>query len=209
MTTLLHIEASPRGEVSQSLFGAGVFIRGLKARYSALVVDRLNVWDEPLPTFDGAALAAKYDRLANKTLQGDRAEAWGTIGEMVRRLDAADRILISTPMWNFGVPYRLKHYIDLITQPGLTFAFDPVSGYRPLLSSRPVMVVIASAGDYSKGRSWGRPDLASAYLAEVLKFIGLSETRFESVAPTVGQAEVVADARLASEQRLLAVAAAF
>jgi putative NADPH-quinone reductase len=32
-------------------------------------------------------------------------------------------------MWNFGIPYKLKHYIDVLTQPGQTFNFDPTTGY--------------------------------------------------------------------------------
>ena len=47
------------------------------------------------------------------------------------RLSLADRVLISTPMWNFGIPYKLKQCFDLIIQPGLTFRFDPARGYLP------------------------------------------------------------------------------
>ena len=39
---------------------------------------------------------------------------------MAVRLDLAERVLISTPMWNFGIPYKLKHWLDIINQPGLT-----------------------------------------------------------------------------------------
>ena len=35
-------------------------------------------------------------------------------------------------MWNFGIPYKLKQWIDVITQPGLAFRFDPAQGYLPL-----------------------------------------------------------------------------
>ena len=44
---------------------------------------------------------------------------------MASRLAQADRVLISTPMWNFGIPYKLKQWFDLIVQPGITFRFDP------------------------------------------------------------------------------------
>ena len=32
---------------------------------------------------------------------------------MALRFSLADRVLISTPMWNFSIPYKLKHWIDL------------------------------------------------------------------------------------------------
>ena len=49
-----------------------------------------------------------------------------------RRFDAADRYLFSVPMWNAGVPYILKQFIDVVSQPGMVFGFDPDEGYtRP------------------------------------------------------------------------------
>ena len=47
---------------------------------------------------------------------------------MVNRLRDADAVLIATPMWNFGIPYKLKHWIDLITQPGTDFLLRPGDG---------------------------------------------------------------------------------
>jgi FMN-dependent NADH-azoreductase len=147
------------------------------------------VWEEALPEFDGAALDAKYAKLAGRPHGGEEAAAWSEISRMVARLDDADAVLLSTPMWNFGIPYRLKHWIDLVTQPGLTFTFDPATGYSPLLRPRPVTVILASAGDYSSGPSWGRPDLASGYLEAALGFIGLGKPRIIRAGPTVGDPE--------------------
>ena len=53
------------------------------------------------------------------------ASAWAGVRAIVDRFKSADKLLISVPMWNFGIPYALKHYIDVITQPGLTFAWTP------------------------------------------------------------------------------------
>jgi FMN-dependent NADH-azoreductase len=97
-------------------------------------------------------------------------------------------------MWNLSIPYRLKHYIDLVTQPGLSFTFDPESGYSPLLRPRPVVAILASSGDFSEGPSWGRPDLATPYLRHALAFIGLAGLEVVAVGPTVGAPERVAAA---------------
>jgi FMN-dependent NADH-azoreductase len=61
----------------------------------------------------------------------------------------ADRVLISTPMWNFAIPYKLKQWFDLIVKPRLTFRFDPAQGYLPLLKNRPTVVILASGSDLS------------------------------------------------------------
>ena len=67
------------------------------------------------------------------------------------RLSLADRVLISTPMWNFSIPYKLKQWFDVIIQPGLAFRFDPAQGYLPLLEDRPTVVILASGSDFVTG----------------------------------------------------------
>ncbi len=41
----------------------------------------------------------------------------------------ADHYVFAVPIWNGGLPYRLKQYIDIITQLGISFNFDPEKGY--------------------------------------------------------------------------------
>lgn len=191
MMRLLHIDASPRGAQSHSHRAAAEFIARLQALHPELTVDRLPVWETDLPAFDGATLSAKYARLAGQPHSAEEARAWSAIEQLVARVAAADRIVIATPMWNLSIPYRLKQLIDLVTQPGLTFSFSPSTGYAPLLAPIPVLVIIASAGDFSQGESWGRPDLATPYLRQALAFIGLRDTRFVPLGPTVGEPELV------------------
>lgn len=172
---LLHIEASPRGEASVSTALAEYLVDRVRDADPELRVDRLRIWEEPLPDLNGALLSAKYAVLAGRDLDSGEARIWEKVRELVARVQAADSLVLSTPMWNFGIPYKLKHWIDLITQPDLSFAFDSQTGYRPLLTPRPFTIVLASAGDYSAGPSWGRPDLASGYLREAFRFIGLGD----------------------------------
>ena len=209
MSDLLHIEASPRGPSSTSSAAASGFVAVMRQREDIASVDHLNVWEEELPHFDGAALAAKYALLAGTEVDAEQADAWRRITAIVDRLRAARRILISTPMWNLGIPYRLKHYIDLVTQPGLTFSFDPASGYTALLAPRPVLVVLSSAGDFSQGPSWGRPDLARPYLEAALRFIGLPPTHIVTIGPTAGPSAIVTQARQRGADQLAQIASAF
>jgi FMN-dependent NADH-azoreductase len=118
-------------------------------------------------------------------------------------------VLISTPMWNFGIPYKLKHYIDLIVQPGLTFSFDPNSGYSPLLKNRPTLVILASGSDFVTGMNRGRTDMATPYLRDVLRFIGLRDPRFVLIGPTVGPTAPAQAARDAAHRRILEIAPGF
>lgn len=209
MPSLLLVQASPRQGDSASRAAAAAFLARLRELVPELEVDALDLWHEPLPEFDGAALAAKYARLAGRALAPREAAAWRTIETMVARLDAADLVVIATPMWNFGIPYKLKHWLDLVTQPGLTFRFDPATGYSPLLRARPTLAIIASAGDYGAGPSWGRPDLATTYLQAALRFIGLGEIAVVGQGPTVGPEPAIAAARDKAHARLGQLAESF
>jgi FMN-dependent NADH-azoreductase len=150
---LFYVSASPRGALSASKTAAAHYLAMLGARRPALDIDALDLWSTVLPEFNGAAISAKYAKLSGRALTDAEADAWRVIGDMVDRLKAADSVLIATPMWNFGIPYKLKHWIDLITQPGLTFSFDPAHGYTPLISPKPALVIVSS------GRLRRRPKL--------------------------------------------------
>jgi FMN-dependent NADH-azoreductase len=198
---LFHLRASPRRE-SASGAGADAFVARFEATHPGWDVDTLDLWRESLPDFDGAALEAKYTRMAGRAFNDPQRDAFAVIERMVVRLAVADRVLISTPMWNFGIPYKLKHYIDLIVQPGLTFSFDPERGYKGLLKSRPTLVILASGGDFMTGMNRGRTDMATPYLRDVLRFIGLDDQRFILIGPTVGAAAPTQAARDAARRKL-------
>ena len=131
------------------------------------------------------------------------------IERMAVRLSLADRLLISTPMWNFGLPYKLKHYIDLINQPRLTFRFDPARGYLPLLKDRPTVVIMASGGDFVTGHNRGRTDMATPYLREALRFMGVVSVEFVAVGPTAGPQSETDAAAERGRRRLRELAARF
>lgn len=209
MTRLIHIEASPRGAKSASTLAAQHFIELLRERDPALRIDHLALWDADLPPFDGDALDAKYAVLGRQPHDEAQAQAWAAIGQLIQRLDAADKIVLSTPMWNMSLPYKLKHYIDLVTQPTLSFSFDPATGYSPLLAPRPTMLIVASAGDFSSGESWGRPDMATPYLKLALAFIGLADAHAVTLGPTVGSPDQISAGRQRAHAALHAAASTF
>jgi FMN-dependent NADH-azoreductase len=209
MPTLLYVEASPRKSASASIEAGRVFLEEIRRHRSDLAIDTLDLWHADLPEFDGATIAAKYARLAGREMEPAEATAWRQITGIVDRLRAADSLLIATPMWNFGIPYKLKHWIDLVTQPGLTFSFDPETGYSPILPPRPSLVILSSAGDYATGTSRGRPDLATPYLKAALAFIGLSDVAVVPIGPTMGRTNLTDAARSGAHDILRSLAANF
>jgi FMN-dependent NADH-azoreductase len=205
---LLHIACSSRAD-SESAAGARVFLDRFHQARPDWDIDMMNVWKDYLPEFEGYILEAKYSRLGGRAFTDSQRDAFAIAERIAVRFSLADRVLISTPMWNFGIPYKLKHWIDVITQPGLTFRFDPAQGYLPLLKDRPTVVIIASGSDFVTGMNRGRIDMATPYLREALRFIGVSNVRFVPIGPTAGPAEPIRASRESAHRRLAAIAAGF
>ena len=130
---LLEIQSSPRGESSDSISLTQSFIEACKSDNPSIVVDTLNVWHEHLPEFDYEAIGAKYKAVKHETMTEAESNAWEHIQSLIQRFQSADRIVLGTPMWNFGLPYKLKHLIDLVAQRNYLFAYDGKQ-YGPLLN---------------------------------------------------------------------------
>ena len=208
MPKLFHLSCSPRAD-SESLAAARVFLDRFRKARPDWDIDEMNVWRDHLPEFEGYILEAKYARIGGKSFTESQRDAFAIAERMAVRFALAERVLISTPMWNFGIPYKLKHWIDVISQPGLTFRFDPARGYLPLVKDRPTVVILASGGDFATGMNRGRVDLATPYLREALRFIGVRDVQFVPIGPTSGPDEPVRIARDGAHRRLAELATRF
>ena len=208
MPRLFHLSCSPRAN-SESAAGARVFLDGFRKARANWDIDVMNLWRDKLPEFEGYLLEAKYARTSGRPFTDGQRDAFAEAERIAARLALADRVLISTPMWNFGIPYKLKQWFDVIVQPGLTFRFDPATGYQPLLKDRPTIVIVASGSDFITGMNRGRIDMATPYLREALRFIGVSDVRFVPIGPTTGPVEPIRAARETAHRRLGELAARF
>ena len=186
---------------------ASTIIDDLCRRDPALDVDHLNVWEQTLPSMSGATLTAKYSVFAGKELSVEQKTAWDAVRACIARLCSADLWLLAVPMWNFGVPYPLKHYIDVVTQPRLTFSWTPEEGYRSLLPPRRAIVVASSAGDYSSGSGNAVHDYHLPYLIDWLQIYMGCQVDAVSLAPTIAHPDTVRAAALDANRRAAEIVA--
>src|SRR5215471_6982895 len=208
MPKLFHLNCSPRAD-SESSALARVFLDGFRKARPDWDVDVVDIWRERMPEFAGPIVEAKYARMKAQAFNDAQRDSFAEAERMALRFSLADRVLISTPMWNFGIPYKLKQWLDVINQPGLTFRFDPARGYLPLLKDRPTLVILASGSDYTTGMNRGRTDMATPYLREALRFIGVKDVRFVPIGPTTGPPEPIRVARDSAHRRLAEMATGF
>jgi FMN-dependent NADH-azoreductase len=200
MTKLLHISASPRGERSESLGIARTFLDTFRDTHPDLAVDEFDLWDGTLPAFGTDAAAAKMAIFAGAEPQGSAADAWAAATATFRRFDDADLYLFSVPMWNHGVPYILKQFIDVVSQPGLVFGYDPERGYTGLLTGKRAAVIYTSAvyGD-DRGPEFGT-DFQATYFGDWLRWAGVTDVSEIHFRPNLAVADAETPRRRAHEQ---------
>lgn len=195
MKRILHIQASPMAELSYSKAVTTAFIDSCTQVHPQDRVRTLELFKVRLPAFDGDIIRAKYAIMHGKPHSNEQKKAWDQVLRVIRQFKNADKYVFSVPMWNFGIPYRLKHYLDLIIQPGETFTFSPQEGYKGLVTGKPVMVVYARGGEYPAGSPFEAYDLQKKYLELALRFIGFTDIRSIVVESTLSGPEKAAASR--------------
>ncbi|MDX1925315.1 MAG: NAD(P)H-dependent oxidoreductase [Pirellulaceae bacterium] len=208
MSKLLYIEASPRKERSKSIAVAKAFLDAYRAAHPNDEVVTLDLWAKALPEFDGYTIDAKYQVLHGQGFDQQQKAAWDAIVAVCEEFKSADKYVISLPMWNFGIPYKLKHYIDVIAQPGQTFSFSPATGYSGLVTGKPVLTIYARGGAYSADAAKGM-DFQKSYLEFLLGFIGFKDIQSIVVEPTLAAPADVAAAESTASQAAVALAKQF
>jgi len=182
MSKILYIIASPRGEDSKSRALADAYIQSLN---SEATVDIIDLWQEDLPEFDANRAAAKMTFFGEGEMNGKKETAWDNIIAIAQRFIDADQYVFGLPMWNGGIPYKMKQYIDIITQPGLLFGFDPEKGYFGLLENKKASVFYTS-GVYALGvdPKYGS-DYHSNYFKWWLNMVGIKDIEEVRFQPTL------------------------
>ncbi len=179
---LLHIIASPRAKESRTLTVSKTFLEIIKDNHPELIVDELNLYKEKLPELTVERVDGKYILLSGKELTPELKTAWEDITSHIERFLSADIYLISTPMWNFSIPYALKHYIDIILQPKYLFQYTQ-KGAEGLVKNRRMVVVTSRGGDYGTDSPLRLYDLQEPYLRTVFSFVGLTNIIFIHAEP--------------------------
>ena len=65
-------------------------------------------------------ILSRAERLAYHAPDADRS----AVAPWIARLEAAEALVLLSPVWNFGYPAILKGFLDRVFLPGVTFAID-------------------------------------------------------------------------------------
>lgn len=155
MTTLLHIDASVRAakndnsshdSISKNI--AKHFISCLQNTNAIAEYIYRDVGVHPPSFITQAWIGAVFTPANKQTIEQQALLAESD--ELINEVAKADTIVISTPMYNYGMPAQLKAWFDQIVRINKTFDFDLGRGdfpLKPLLNGKR-LVIITSTGEF-------------------------------------------------------------
>jgi len=155
-TNILHLNAAHSYESLVSSASRELTER-LRIPYRLKEVD---LWKE-LNHYDSGYAVSKLRMLAGSGTAED-VEKMEPVFEMAEEINVVDVLLVSTPMWNYSLPYVLKQYIDIVIQPGINFKEKKGEAPKAVRPGRPLMLITSAGGA-------GNPD--RDYLTPYLKLI--------------------------------------
>ena len=175
MSTLLHIDSSPRGDASVSHALTGEFEKNWLASHPGGKVIRRDLTKTGLTAIDGSWIGAAFTPEESRT--AEQQEILKLSDELVSELIAADELVIGVPMHNFSIPGVFKLWIDQIARVGKTFTY--ASGTpEGLLKGKKATFLIATGGQYGAGSAAASFNFVEPYLRTFFGFIGVTDTTF-------------------------------
>ena len=201
---LLHIVATPRGLASNTGRVSSALLEALHERHENLRVRTLDLFAADLPAVAGSNIESKYKLMTGQPLDAAAVTSWQQIEKAISDFLDADAYVLTTPMWNFSIPYALKYYIDAIVQPGYLFRYDENGAPEGLVKGRKMICVTSRGGDYREG-PMQTYDFVENYLRTIFGFVGLTDIQFFNVQPM----DISLDLRHGAQKRAITDARAF
>lgn len=198
MSNILHITASIRSEADSISRGLGQrLVDGLAAKTGASVTTR-DLAANDLPYVSAERFGANLTPAADRT--PEQAQLAAIADELIAELQAADTIVIASPIYNFGPPASLKAWADLVARAGTTFRYT-ATGPEGLLTGKKAYLAIASGGTPVGSDI----DFMSRWLTFFLGFIGITDVEIVAADGIIG---ADGEAKIAAAQEAAAKLAA-
>jgi FMN-dependent NADH-azoreductase len=166
---ILIVSSSANGDASVSNGLVGRFVESVREHERAVNIVTRDVGARPLPHLTNETVAA----IKSEPVTPAELAARKLSDELVAELQAADVVVIASPMYNFGISSTLKSWFDHVARAGVTFRYTE-NGPEGLLKGRKTVAILSRAGFYSEGPG-AVMDGQEPYLRAMLGFIGLDD----------------------------------
>jgi len=177
MSTILHIDSSARKQRSISRALARQFTDQWHAKYPTDTFIYRDIGSSPPNFISEKWIEAVFAPEEKRT---DEQNSLLALSDMlIKELTEAEIILISTPMYNYGMPASLKAWFDQVIRVDKTFTFDLNRGDFPLepTMSGKTLVLLTSCGEFGfeVGGVREEMDHLTPHIRSVSKYLGVDE----------------------------------
>lgn len=167
----LHIIASPRGEMSKSKMLGQYLSQTIGGEIIELDVNSVEVPFLTFPVIANNYWFQKYEDLSESDKK--MVDLQDTYIEQIKSVDT---IIVSAPLWNFGIPAVLKAYIDLISKVGVTFSMG-ANGYEGLVKNIKNFYIVTTKGGVYENTAWQDIEVLERHLKQAFGFMGIAHTK--------------------------------
>jgi FMN-dependent NADH-azoreductase len=199
MTDLLRIDASPRSDASHSRRIGDRIERALAPRH----VVRRDLAAAPVPHLDADAITGFFSPA--DALTPALREATALSDTIIAEVEAADTLLVTIPMFNFGVPSVLKAWIDQLVRVNRSFSYDGTVFDGLLKGKRAYVVIAYGAAGYGEGGALHAADFVRPFMDFVLRFVGFADVQFVTLDAVNAGPEAFALSEAETERQLAAL----
>lgn len=172
MNRILIVTSSIQADASVSNRLVRDYEAQLRAAYPGVEIVRRDVGAEPIPHLTGATVAGIRGEPRTPAEQAARALS----DQLVAELQAADLVVIASPMYNFGIASTLHSWFDHVLRARVTFRYTE-AGPEGLLKGKKAVVIESRAGFYSEGEGKAM-DGQERHIANLLGFVGIDDVTF-------------------------------
>lgn len=174
MSTILYITANPKDIArSFSLRAGEEFIKSYQEANPADEIIKIDLYKTDIPELDYELLYVIENLRKGINLEQLSDEEKNNLeryNQFTEQFINADKYIFMTPMWNLGMPSRVKAYLDTVCVAGKTFRYTE-KGPQGLLGNKKCLHVHASGGFHTKDPH----NHADPYLKDVMQFMGVTD----------------------------------
>ncbi|TCS96447.1 FMN-dependent NADH-azoreductase [Hazenella coriacea] len=174
MAKVLYITANPKKERESVCLQVGrAFLNTYELINPLDEIIELDLYHEEIPFLDEDVFQGWQKIVRREQLTPIERHKLARINQLTDQFISADKYIFVTPMWNFGLPPKLKAYVDTICIAGKTFKYTD-HGPVGLLTGKKAIHIQARGGVYSTGQARAM-EFGDSYIRLVLGFMGITD----------------------------------
>ena len=172
---VLHVCANPKPteeSVSKQL-AAAFFGKLIELRPDVELVN-VDLYDEKPPFYSYELYKRVWNPVFDEAYEPSKVEemALNYAEKQAEAFNEADVLVLTMPMWNYGVPAIFKAWLDQILCPGLSFSISKGAGVKALHKIKSVVLLVASGGVYMEDDP---RDALTRQVRHAFDFIGIND----------------------------------